>query len=310
MSFQTPGGPAAKRRRIEIANATLRKPFRSPLVNRQQTEPGTESAPSPSVNRNSSTAASFTPQTPATPAPARGGHRLTAASPLSTSPSLASASTPGLPPKRPASITSNPTKDPTTTTTPNPPTPKPPSTSTSTLPLLTQIQHTQTTLTTTLRTTQARLDLARQAQRIEQAAHAKRPGEPVDAELCALAARWKATSRLAAEELFGLVRGRVDGMGGARAWRGTRGWVRRGGGGWDDDGGDGGRGGEGEEGGSGDGGGEGEDGDGDGGGGEEREEEEEEESGESEFTMMMMLKSLNIEPEVLGYDPVEDKWLD
>lgn len=29
-----------------------------------------------------------------------------------------------------------------------------------------------------------------------------------------------------------------------------------------------------------------------------------------EFTMMMMLKSLNIEPEVLGYDPVEDKWLD
>jgi hypothetical protein len=29
-----------------------------------------------------------------------------------------------------------------------------------------------------------------------------------------------------------------------------------------------------------------------------------------EFTMLMMLKSLNIDPHVLGYDPVEDKWED
>jgi len=26
--------------------------------------------------------------------------------------------------------------------------------------------------------------------------------------------------------------------------------------------------------------------------------------------MLMMLKSLNIDPDVLGYDPVEDKWRD
>jgi hypothetical protein len=29
-----------------------------------------------------------------------------------------------------------------------------------------------------------------------------------------------------------------------------------------------------------------------------------------EFTMHMMLKSLNIDPEVVGYDPVEDTWAD
>jgi hypothetical protein len=32
----------------------------------------------------------------------------------------------------------------------------------------------------------------------------------------------KRASRLAAEELFGLIKGRVDGMGGAKAWRESR----------------------------------------------------------------------------------------
>ncbi|KAL2156920.1 hypothetical protein VTH06DRAFT_2320 [Thermothelomyces fergusii] len=42
----------------------------------------------------------------------------------------------------------------------------------------------------------------------------------------------------------------------------------------------------------------------------EEEEEVKEEDAESEFTMAVMLKSLNIEPDVLGYDPIEDKWRD
>lgn len=304
MSFQTPGGPAAKRRRIETANATLRKPFKLPFVNRQQTEPGVDSTPSPSINRGSS-AASFTAQTPATPVPARGGRRPTAASPLSTSPSLITASTPGLhapTSKRPASFASKPTQNPTTT--PSPFTkPKPNPQPNALNPpdnnnLLQHLHLSQTTLATTLRTTQSRLDLARQAQRIEQqAAQAARaathdPSAPVvDAELCALAARWKATSRLAAEELFGVVRGRVEGMGGVRAWRATRRVGRGGGGygGWGGEGGGmvgGGRGDGDEKGGDGgegdERGGEGEDGDGGGGEGREEEEEgEEEESRES-----------------------------
>ena len=29
-----------------------------------------------------------------------------------------------------------------------------------------------------------------------------------------------------------------------------------------------------------------------------------------DFTMHMMLKSLNIDPKTIGYDPAEDKWRD
>ncbi|KAK3905813.1 hypothetical protein C8A05DRAFT_30370 [Staphylotrichum tortipilum] len=39
-------------------------------------------------------------------------------------------------------------------------------------------------------------------------------------------------------------------------------------------------------------------------------EEKEEEIEELEFTMLMMLKSLNIDPDVLGYDAVEERWRD
>ena len=50
------------------------------------------------------------------------------------------------------------------------------------------------------------------------------------AELAGLVGRWKGASRVAAEELFGLVRARVEGMGG---WRGLgAGWE------WGRDGGD------------------------------------------------------------------------
>lgn len=59
MPRETPTPSAAnKRRRIEAANATLRKPFRSPLVSRQQQGTsgvggGTDAQGSPAVNRTS-----------------------------------------------------------------------------------------------------------------------------------------------------------------------------------------------------------------------------------------------------------------
>jgi Swi5-dependent recombination DNA repair protein 1 len=73
--------------------------------------------------------------------------------------------------------------------------------------------------------------LIRQARRIEEASSAsakRRPegkteqGEDAvvdDAGLQEMILRWKAASRLAAEELFGLVRERMEGMGGVKAWR-------------------------------------------------------------------------------------------
>ncbi|KAK4040060.1 hypothetical protein C8A01DRAFT_35932 [Parachaetomium inaequale] len=314
MSFQTPGGPAAKRRRIDAANATLRKPFRSPLIRQQddgQPSSSESAQNSPSTSRAPSVA-SFTPVTPATPAQARravgdAAAAAAAASPLSASPSLTTtaSSTPGLI-KRSASLTSRPGRSSRATATTKPKHGGANSNNnTAEDDLLQQLQTSQRTLTTHLRTTQTKLDLVRQARQIEQAALAKRPGEAVDAELRDMVAKWKGVSRLAAEELFRLIRGRVEGMGGARAWRESRRWQQRAGGYHDDDLG-GGFGWEGVVKGEGE-------GDGDGDGGEREvgdEEEEQEESEESEFTMVMMLKSLNIEPDVLGYDPVEDKWRD
>ncbi|KAK3309949.1 uncharacterized protein B0T15DRAFT_19161 [Chaetomium strumarium] len=96
MSFQTPGGPAAKRRRIETANATLRKPFRSPMISRQQNQFGTGSTlESPSTSRAGPAAVS-TPQTPATPASLRSQRPAppATASPLSTAPNLTAGDTP------------------------------------------------------------------------------------------------------------------------------------------------------------------------------------------------------------------------
>lgn len=176
-----------------------------------------------------------------------------------------------------------------------------------------------------------RLEQARQAGRIERAARAyrqqRRPGPggkeeeeegvvEVGAELRELVGRWRDASRAAAEELFGFVRARVEGMGGARAWRESRRWQWQGGFGRDEVEGVSSR---------------------EGGEGEGVEEEEEGLNGEEEvssrqrgemnsqadtfshlffssraqgFTMLMMLKSLNIDPDVLGYDAVEDKWRD
>ena len=107
---------------------------------------------------------------------------------------------------------------------------------------------------------------------------------------------------MAAEELFELVKGRVESMGGGEAWRRSR---RRNG--YDDHEVGEGRGlkrmrdiddeeheeGEGEV-----------EGDEEGREGQGKEGEGDEEG----FTMLMMLRSLNIEPELLGWDEGEEKW--
>ena len=205
MSSQTPGGaPSAKRRRLDTANATLRKPFRSPMINRQQNKSvsDTGAQSSPSINQTSA-AGIITPQTPATPAPARTGTHAIAASPLA-SPSLAfTSSKPRA--ERPASLksrlglaSSNRSLRTTSTST---------STSTKTkgggfdgngdgdgddnnLLLLQQMRASQKLLASHIRSTQQQLDLVRQARRIEQASGRKRPGEGVDVELRELVGKW------------------------------------------------------------------------------------------------------------------------
>jgi Swi5-dependent recombination DNA repair protein 1 len=66
------------------------------------------------------------------------------------------------------------------------------------------------------------MELVRQAARIESGK------ETSNEDLEKLVRKWKGACRIAAEELFELIRGRVDSMGGGAAWRETRqqnGWF-------------------------------------------------------------------------------------
>jgi hypothetical protein len=60
------------------------------------------------------------------------------------------------------------------------------------------------------------MELVRQAARIQSGK------ESTNEELEQLVQKWKGACRIAAEELFELIRGRVDSMGGGAAWRETR----------------------------------------------------------------------------------------
>ena len=118
----------------------------------------------------------------------------------------------------------------------------------------------------------------------------------------ALIQKWRNASRAAAEDVFAKARDRVNKMGGVSAMRDREKQSREKAWGWDDDqpkktdGGD-----EVEE----------ED------EGEEQDEREEgvrkvedEGDGEEGYTMDMMLKSLNIELDIIGYDKGMQRWVD
>jgi len=85
-----------------------------------------------------------------------------------------------------------------------------------------QLRKVKMRTTARLRELDDELGMVEQAAKIERESEAKRPGEVVDAELRELVNKWKQASRAAAEELFELIRRRVDGMGGGEAWRSTR----------------------------------------------------------------------------------------
>jgi Swi5-dependent recombination DNA repair protein 1 len=195
-----------------------------------------------------------------------------------------------------------------------------------------------------MREMEADLEVVRQAARIERRSEAKRPGEDIDAELRELTERWRLASRQAAEDVYDLIRARVEGMGGAKAWRESmkrqqeffrgmndaeeaearekskrkreenyeQGCYE------EDDGCDVDQLRDAER-----------DEDEDGKGSRDHGDSGEESvrsscmhlhpshwlrtffaNTEQGFTMLMMLKSLNIDPDILGYDPAEDKWRD
>ncbi|EPE30822.1 hypothetical protein GLAREA_03789 [Glarea lozoyensis ATCC 20868] len=168
--------PAAKRRRMNDASKTLSKPFRSPFKTPFKSP---SKAVDSEINQASSTGklpvlGEKTPNLLANPATPGARTKKTFTSPLQT-----------------ARINADPTI----------------------APLL----RTQRELEKELRQLKEDLDTAEQARKIE-AGKRGDDGE-VDAELRVLVAKWKSASRMAAEEMFGRVRDRVNRMGGPRAWK-------------------------------------------------------------------------------------------
>ena len=162
------------------------------------------------------------------------------------------------------------------------------------------LQRQHTALLNRLSALRAEKDKVDQALKIESSSR--------DEELGKLIRQWRMASQEAAEEVYADVRDRVNGMGGIRAWqererkRAENGW------GWEEgDGRDKGQAAS-------------EDGDGDGDDTVEREERQlsgsavkgsmlDAETESEGFTMDMMLRTLNVELDVIGYDKENQKWL-
>jgi Swi5-dependent recombination DNA repair protein 1 len=179
--------PAAKRRRVEAANATLRKPFRSPLISRPQS-----SGPAEEVT--------------ATPTSTRSSQLVT--------------------PARTSKLAQSPFRTPVSSTSKDIVKPGKKQVATGLAigdgggdDVVAQMRKLQKEMDGHVVEMQRELDLVQQAKHIEAESQGRRPGEPIDAELRALAGKWKAASRQAAEELLELTRDRVASMGGLKAWR-------------------------------------------------------------------------------------------
>jgi len=275
--------PAAKRRRIDAATHTLSKPFRSPFKTLLK---------APSTDGSAITAQHDNTESVKT-------SEITSADRTET-PSFSARST--LTPIRakvPKKIFSSPISTATLNSDPD------------IAPLL----KTQREFEKQLRDLKEELETTEQARKIEFDSKKKNPDGEVDGELVELINKWKSASRQASEEMFGTVRDRVNRMGGPRAWKEMQKRQQGFQSGWDEvptnnDS---------------------DDNDDEAWDGEKRDlyaeydidpetENEKEQRGggdtgedpgqEDEFTMAMMLRTLNVDLGVIGYDREQQRWAD
>ncbi|KAH7371776.1 hypothetical protein BKA64DRAFT_689486 [Cadophora sp. MPI-SDFR-AT-0126] len=183
--------PAAKRRRIDVASQTLSKPFRSPFktpfkspVKDGQVQNTTTLAPvqssTPLASKAANALLSSTVKPPSLPAPSS-SNRGPRTKKIFSSPVAA------------AALNAD--------------------------PEIAPMLKAQRELEKQLREVKEELDTAEQARKIEADSQKRDPEGDIDGELVELIEKWKGASRLAAEELFGKVRDRVNRMGGPRAWK-------------------------------------------------------------------------------------------
>lgn len=196
--------PAAKRRRVEAANSTLKKPFHSPLLTRRpdmgdnRTTPGSSTTPEPSSTKRPSEdvyspSSPSAPQQPRAVRSARSSGSLRHSRPASPLKLSTPSGSPRLPAKRkisgPGEVAAH---------------------SGDGNPFLALARaHKTAGRDAIVNDLDRQLGMVEQARNIEAASEESHPGEPVDQELRDLIAKWKAASRLAAEELFETVRERV-----------------------------------------------------------------------------------------------------
>ena len=171
--------PASKKRRLDTANATLRRPFTSPIIKR--------------------------PKAPEDPAISKAPHSLS--SKAQNSRQIIEA----LDEKIHDSLDDSPITSPQKAhKTHNSPKLKSPVLSHTENPLLSLVAQHKKEQIQRLKQLDQELEMVRQAQRIVSQSKSKRPGEPVDQELRDLIVKWQSGSRQAAEELFEIVKERVS----------------------------------------------------------------------------------------------------
>jgi len=192
--------PAAKRRRVDAANETLKKPFRSPMVKRPQPQEGIDIAasspatPAPAAHRRERIELTRL----STPSKIPGGRRFGPA----LSASVGSFGTPSRPaPNRGTDQKFGSSLD---------------GLSDKDTEFLNKLSRRKKEAELKTREVEKEMELVRQAARIQSGK------ETSNEELEKLVGKWKGACRTAAEELFELIRGRVDSMGGGAAWRETR----------------------------------------------------------------------------------------
>lgn len=234
MSSSNMSTPAAKRRRVSAANATLRKPFQSPVIRRPVPAP----APAPADDT--------------TPGPGTNSGRVSDAAVTSSRLSgvdddIYPASSPSVPRQLGAMRQTRTAASPLLRLSGTPPPPGPARPGGKRKPFGSRAgavgpgggegddgggdgscdnpftalvrAHRTSGQDAMIRGVDRQLETVQQASKIEGASERRKPGEPVDQELRDLVVRWRGASRVAADELFELVRGRVDSSGGPRAWR-------------------------------------------------------------------------------------------
>lgn len=193
--------PAAKRRRVDAANETLKKPFRSPMVKRapiQDDIGGTASSPAATPGCARARQGAHLSRL-STPSNLPDGLRSGAALPAASAKESATLSNPV--PRHTAGkvleskLQGDGDKD---------------------AEFLDRLSRRRKEAGLRARETEKQVELVRQA------AHIESGKETSNEDLERLVRKWKGACRTAAEELFGLIRGRVDSMGGAAAWRETR----------------------------------------------------------------------------------------